>query len=232
MQAIVSKVRELIRREGIFRTPRRVLVSLHWRYVQYRDDISFDRKYGIETSKVESEYMNEVESEYASACEFYEPTRWRHFKKIMEAVPIDHRDFIFIDAGCGKGRVLMFASFFNFKRIIGVEFSEQLVTIARRNMVKFAEKTGMKSAFDIQCTDIALFDLPDGNLVIYLYNPFHGELMKLFIEKIRQFVERGDFQVYIAYRNPVCAEMFEEKPFLETLAHNQEYSIYRSRRVK
>jgi SAM-dependent methyltransferase len=230
VRAISHKVRELIRQEGLLGTLKRILDSVHWRYVRYRYHTRFDRKYGVETSRVESEYLNAVQSDYVAASNFYEATKWREFARMMEAVPINYGEFIFVDAGCGKGRALMFASFFNFKKIIGVEFSEELVEIAKQNMATFSAKTGMRSALEIQCKDVALFDLPDGNLLIYLYNPFHSELMRLFIEKIRRFVERSAFQIYIAYRNPVCAEMFEEEPILETLTHNQEYSIYRARR--
>src|SRR5262249_25004484 len=140
VRAISDKVRGLIRQEGLLGTLKTILASLHWRYVRYRYHTRFDRKYGVETSKVESEYMSAVRSDYLAASNFYEATRWKEFAQMMAAVPIDYGEFIFVDAGCGKGRALMLASFFNFKKIIGIEFSEQLVEIAKQNMAKFSAK--------------------------------------------------------------------------------------------
>jgi SAM-dependent methyltransferase len=229
---VTSRATELIRQEGVWRTFRRALAQLHWKYVVYRDDTSFDRKYGTDTSRVETEYLKAVQSDYLAFARFYEATKWRHFAKMMAAIPIDRRDFTFIDAGCGKGRVLIFAGLLDFKRIVGVEFSAELCAIATENIARFRRRKRTRSAIDVQCEDIARFELPDDNLLIYLYNPFRGELMELFIERIRRFVEKSAFQVYIAYRNPQCGDMFEAQPFLETLVSNRAHSIYRAKRPR
>ena len=55
-------------------------------------------------------------------------------KKILDQVNYDQSD-VFLDFGCGKGRVLLIASEYKFKKIIGIEFSPELAGIALKNIL-------------------------------------------------------------------------------------------------
>jgi hypothetical protein len=46
--------------------------------------------------------------------------------RILKSLEINFRDFVFVDVGSDKGRVLVLASTFGFKRVIRVEFAEEL----------------------------------------------------------------------------------------------------------
>jgi hypothetical protein len=76
------------------------------------------------------------------------------FEQMMQAVAlsiqqseVSHRtvaqaglqDFTFIDLGSGKGRVLLMAAAYGFKRIIGVEFMPELHRVAEENIRKYTE---------------------------------------------------------------------------------------------
>jgi hypothetical protein len=61
------------------------------------------------------------------------------FEQLMQALPIDFTQFTFIDLGSGKGRVLLMASAYPFKRIIGVEFMPELHRVAQENIRKYTE---------------------------------------------------------------------------------------------
>lgn len=86
----------------------------------------------------------------------------------------------FIDLGCGKGRALMVAAEFPFRRIQGVELSAELCAIARKNI----EKTELETKIEIVQGDAAEYQLPDGRLVIFIYNSFFLSLMKRIAAKI------------------------------------------------
>ena len=58
------------------------------------------------------------------------------FVAAMNALNIDPSHFTFIDLGSGKGRALMLARSYGFKELIGVEFSAELVELARRNGIE------------------------------------------------------------------------------------------------
>jgi histone methylation protein DOT1 len=61
------------------------------------------------------------------------------FQQMMQALPIDFTQFTFVDLGSGKGRVLLMASDYPFKRIIGVEFMPELHRVAQENIRKYTE---------------------------------------------------------------------------------------------
>jgi predicted RNA methylase len=55
----------------------------------------------------------------------------------MRQLPRDLSDFVFIDVGSGKGRVLLAAAQYKFKRVLGVELTQELHEHAQRNIVAF-----------------------------------------------------------------------------------------------
>jgi Histone methylation protein DOT1 len=56
----------------------------------------------------------------------YQPTDPALFRQMMAELPIDFPEFIFVDLGSGKGRTLLLASEYAFRRIIGVEIVTEL----------------------------------------------------------------------------------------------------------
>ena len=53
------------------------------------------------------------------------------FREMVGRLPIRHDDFVFIDFGSGKGRCLLLATEWPFRRIVGVELSAELNHVAR-----------------------------------------------------------------------------------------------------
>jgi len=62
------------------------------------------------------------------------------FSGILAGVTIKFEDFVFIDFGSGKGRALLLASEFPFKRIVGVEFSPELHAAAVDNIRRMVQQ--------------------------------------------------------------------------------------------
>jgi predicted RNA methylase len=203
----------------------------YWEFITYRDDTRFDRKFGVETSRHESDYLTRVDSEYVAGAVPYEATKQRDFEKMMRVIPVDRRAVTFIDAGCGKGRVLLFAALDGFENIVGVEFSDEIAEIARRNVEIFSRKQPTRASISVLTQDVAAFEFPDTDLVLYLYNPFGPELMQRVIDRVTAFASRSGRRVYVAYRNPKCASLFESHPSIETVRSVPAYAVYRVRNV-
>ncbi len=117
-------------------------------------------------------------------------------------MPIRYEDFTFIDLGAGKGRVLLVASRFPFKRLIGVEFARELVETARRNIERFGCRAEVVHA------DAADYRFPSENLVVYLYNPFGPEVLRPVLSYLRE-ISTGR-EVYLVYLNPKNSSCVEE----------------------
>ena len=52
----------------------------------------------------------------------------------LDSLAIDASRFTFVDLGCGKGKPLMVAASYGFRRLVGVDISAECIAIARRNI--------------------------------------------------------------------------------------------------
>ncbi|MGC2743011.1 MAG: hypothetical protein WA672_07470 [Candidatus Angelobacter sp.] len=151
------------------------------RKAKYGDlDYDFDRM--VDTTRANVSFRAQLTA--ALSGHQYFPTEPWLFEQIMQALPIDFQEFTFVDLGSGKGRVLLMAAPYGFKRIVGVEFMPEWHRIAVENIGKFAieQKSFVEQAIIAEqkpasvieslCKDARDFDLPAGPLVVYLFNPF------------------------------------------------------------
>jgi SAM-dependent methyltransferase len=83
---------------------------------------------------------------------------------------------VFLDPGSGKGRAVLLAARYPFKRVIGVEFSESLTAIARRNMATFRARLRCHDV-ELVTADVVDYRIPDDVSVVYMFNLFHERLV-------------------------------------------------------
>ena len=90
----------------------------------------FDREYSVDTDgKFEGwTYLSDLNipsSNWIDGTDYtaIEATR---FKRVLAGFDIAFEDYTFVDFGSGKGRALLLASEYPFKRILGLEFSPEL----------------------------------------------------------------------------------------------------------
>ena len=57
--------------------------------------------------------------------------RYDIIKKILNSLKLK-RENIFVDIGCGKGRILFLVATENIKKIVGIELRKKLVDIAKK----------------------------------------------------------------------------------------------------
>jgi len=102
-------------------------------------DRAFDRSQRTDTSgRIELTDLDIVGDNRSSGT-YYEPTSTALFRYIINKLQsaLSYEDFIFLDYGSGKGRVLLLASDYGFRSIIGIEFSRELHLVAERNIALY-----------------------------------------------------------------------------------------------
>jgi len=150
------------------------------------------------------------------------------------------KDFTLIDLGSGKGRVLLMASDYPFKRIIGVEFMPELHRVAEGNIRKYAEHgteapldhlcgTGISASIENLCMDACDFRFPDGPIVLYLFNPFSESTFAQVLENLRRSVEQSPRPAYIAYRFTEFENLLAQAAWLEKVDGTEQWAVYRAR---
>jgi predicted RNA methylase len=152
------------------------------------------------------------------------------FEQIMQAIPVDFSQFTFIDLGCGKGRVLLMASDYPFKRIVGVEFMPDLHRAARQNIAIFSSDRQRCRQIEAVCLDARDFQFPPGPLVMYLFNPFSESTFAHVLENLRHSVEQMPRPVYIAYRFTEFEKLLSQADWLERIAGAEQWAVYGNRR--
>jgi hypothetical protein len=121
---------------------------------------------------------------------------------LVETLDIDYRRFTFLDLGSGKGRALLLASGFPFRRIVGVELSSQLNVVAADNIAKFSAPWQQCRDIETHNGDATAIDYPSGPLVLYLYNPFLVPVLKRCLRNLMQSLATEPREIYLIYINP------------------------------
>jgi hypothetical protein len=177
-------LQDSLRTKGIAGTLRRawsLARSTGRRHALERDSREFDRRHHVETAKWVRRHELDTESANKIHAVRYEPSREETFAAALSALDVDLREFTFVDYGSGKGRALLLAADYPFRRIVGVEFVASLDRIAQRNIATLGHAA---SRVQTHVLDAAAFDPPAGPLVAYLFNPFAPEVFRCVLERI------------------------------------------------
>ncbi len=159
----------------------------------------------------------------------YQPTDPALFHEMMAALAIDFDQFTFIDLGSGKGRTLLMASEYPFRKIVGVELIEELHRAAEENTRAYKSSTQRCSEIQAVCGDARDFELPDQPLVLYLFNPLPEAALRQLIERLEKSLARSPRPVWIIYHNPILEPALAASPFLEKAGSTPNYSLYRNK---
>jgi hypothetical protein len=140
------------------------------------------------------------------------------------------RDFAFIDLGSGKGRALLMASDYPFRRILGVEFMPELNVAAQKNIATYSSRGHQCRQIQSLCMDARDFEFPLEPLVVYLFNPFSEPTFAQVLGNLRRSVEQAPRTVYIAYRFPEFESLLSRSTWLEKIAGTEQWAVYGNRR--
>ena len=188
----------------------------------------FDATYGTETSRmVGIDDLNGVGENGAEAV-LYWPTRPVDFRRVLaSAGEIDHRERVFIDVGCGKGRVALLAAGLPFKKVVGVDFSPTLVDTARRNARSY---TGpIRTEIELAVGDAAEFEFPADDLVVYLFAPFGPAVLARMAANLATAARRRGKRVTVLYYSPDYDETIRAAGFRVVTGgkgHNYPWRVY------
>jgi SAM-dependent methyltransferase len=172
-------------------------------YYRRAREVLLDRKAGVETAgRGRSEDVDVRASPDSDYLVGYTPTDWGLLRAILPVGEVSADD-VFLDYGCGKGRVLLVAARdYPFKRVLGVELSEGLAATAERNVNH--ERTQLRcQAVDVINADATSYDLPDDVTIVYFNNPFKGPPFEQALVNINASLARAPRTIRMIYVNPL-----------------------------
>lgn len=94
------------------------------------------------------------------------------------------------------------AAEYPFAKVIGVELSHELLAIAERNVARNRDRL---RCHDVELTqaDVTSYELPDEVTVVFMNNPFTGEVFQAALGSLERSLERRPRYLRIVYRHPV-----------------------------
>lgn len=232
-----DKLRSSFRKRGVLGTVRAMIsyalapMAPYYpnRLAKRARDRYWDLRHGVDTSAAVDLERLRIEANSVGAGSRYQATGAGRFHKALRSMSIPYEDFVFIDFGSGKGKCLLMASEYPFRKAVGVEFSKELVEIAQRNLRSY--RSGLRKCRDVEilACDATEYALPEEPSLYYFYNPFNAAIMRRVLDNIRTSIESHPRQVYLLYYNPVHRDVFDHARWLTLMYESSEYCIYRSR---
>ena len=183
----------------------------------------FDRRAGIRTAGPVS--LRELGLSPETSVR-YEASPVGFFHSLIHKLDIDYSRTVFIDLGSGKGRVLLLASHYPFRSIIGVEISLILCQIATDNIETYLTHRRRQCDISVVRRGIDEFDYPElgtaNHLLIYMHNPCSESVLMTAVEKLSGSAAQGVL-VTIIYLNPVWCEVLTKTPWLIQIRHGETF---------
>lgn len=232
VSALLSTVRYKLRHDGVIELLRLLISKFHTLYQQRPTQAlnTFDREFGTDTEEIVPLWKLNIDSPNLKEGIRYQAIDAKPLRTAIEALPIHPQEFVYVDLGSGKGRSLLVASEYPFKRVLGIEFSEELHTIAAENICRYKNpQQKCKNVVSI-CADAAAYAFPPENTVLFLYNPFGETVLSRVLENLEVSLRRGGWDVYIVYCNPVHAPLLDKETFLKRMELPVSAAVYRSLR--
>lgn len=134
------------------------------------------------------------------SCNGYTPVGAACFESVMRHLGSSLQD-VFLDYGSGKGRALLLAARHHFRKCMGVELSDKFCQIARANVMRARSQLRCKEIEVIE-GDATEFEVPAEVTVIFLFNPFVGEVFEQVVERIHESWLAAPRDLRIAYIYP------------------------------
>jgi SAM-dependent methyltransferase len=214
MKTVIPRIRRSLRERGtLLSLGRSVLLPVHLfqeyrkarRATVVRGRSEFDVENGLNTDGDVNGWTHLSDLEIPGANWIYGrnyvPIEPERFRSIASGLAINYGDFVFVDFGSGKGRALLLASEFPFRRVMGVEFSPELHRIAQENIAKHANHR-MSGPVESICMDFLDFPLPAEPLVLFLFDPCEDPVLVKVLARIRKALETDPRPAYLIYVAP------------------------------
>ncbi len=230
--------KDIAGRQGWVAATRQLLAAL-WEFVRDSTPEHRRRRYGdaeydwdrrVNTSSAGVGWRDRLLGTFHSA---YQPTESALLHEMLETLSkqsqIDFHDFVFIDLGSGKGRTLLMASDYPFRRILGVELLPSLHQAAEENLRKYQSESQKCFALQSICANATEFQLPAEPTVLYLFNPFPESGLRLVVANLEQSLQTHPREVYVLYHNPLLDHVLSQSAALSKSGGTHQYSIYESR---
>ena len=186
-------------------------------------DVDYDWDYRVDTTSATVTWRERLLGHFHSP---YQPTEPALFKEMMASLEISFQEFTFIDVGSGKGRALLMAADYPFRRILGVELLPDLHRVAKDNIRRYKNDSQQCFAVETICGDAREFVFPLEPMVLYLFNPLPEPALVEFVANLDGSLRENPRATYLLYHNPLLEGVLMQSSALKKIAGTHQYSTF------
>jgi len=229
--------KEGLARDGFWQTVRNLAHHL-WDFLrestpaqrrQRYGDADYDWDYLVDTTSATVNWRDRLLGEFHSAYQPTEPAFFREMMSMMASLEIDFQAFTFIDVGSGKGRALLMAADYPFRRVLGVELLPDLHRVAQANIRAY--KSATQRCFEVEAVaaDARAFLFPTEPILVYLFNPLPEAALIEMLSNLERSLGENPRTVYVLYHNPLLEHVLASRAAFQKIVGTHQYSLFRSR---
>lgn len=182
-----------------------LLDSIGWKATGLRNrivDRIWERRLGIDT-------YGSVEVDQPDANR-YDTFAYSSILNIIDHLNVQSDD-VFVDIGCGKGRVVCCAALHNLRKVVGVDIDRGLCEQAKINAGWMQHR---RAPVEIVNAGAQEFDYRECT-AFFLGNSFGAATLKQVLASINQSLRVSPRRIHFAYVNPVHDALLREGPGFE-----------------
>lgn len=176
------------------------------------EDYFFERLHNVNLSGIVKGSELSTNSIYKECTLGYQAVWTTNLRLLFfQLKKINFKKYHFIDVGCGKGKACFYSSRFPFETVKGIDIDNKLIDAAQENIAKCRLIDTTKISFEINdATTILLENVP---YIIFLFNPFNGEVLDLFLKNNAKNIKGNNG--YILYSNDKQKEILDNYKFTQ-----------------
>ena len=186
-------------------------------------DMEYDWEHSVNTMSAAVGWRDRLLGVFHSP---YQPTEPELFREMIDALDLDLSLFTFIDLGSGKGRTLLMASEYPFRRIVGVELLPDLNGLAQKNISTFKSEAQRCFALESVCQDAREYQFPDEPLLVYLFNPFLESGLEQVVANLELSLQKHPREAVVLYHNPLLENVIAASPLLKNISATHQFTVY------
>ena len=191
-----------------------------------RENAAFDANYGTETAQEVPLTDYDIPEAERGGLQQYSSVHEGVVRSMLSPLGTLLAGYEFVDIGSGKGKALLVASLFPFRRVLGIELSPALHAIAEDNIAAFAAKAPV-ACRDVasQCADARQFHDFGARTYVFIFNPFGEEIMADVVRNLEQAVAGGAALV-IGYLSPRARRPLDASRSWERIVDSNRVLLY------
>ena len=194
------------------------------------EDSNFDKRNSTDTASViKHDELEMSDPEAQRHATIYSTAPERFISYLISHLGINYQEYDFVDIGCGKGRVLLVASSFPFRSILGIELSQPAFEIAEKNIRTYRCADQKCFNIHIRKADARHFEPYVANTVYYFFRPFDTVILTAVLTKLSSKLRGQGKMVYVVCIWPELApvrKIFEMLGFQTVRIQNMLTPLY------